>query len=369
MATLILKATEQCNANCYYCDVVRKADTGHKMSLEVVETLFARVNEYLNSQNDERVELLWHGGEPLLMGPRFYESVLELQQKHCNVTKQRIRHSIQTNLTVFSERYVDILRRMGVTSVGTSFDPEPRVRGLGKEIDTLAYNRRFLKALRILETNGFGWGMIYVVTRRNLKRPLDIFHFLMNLKLSGGVNFNPVLIYDQERRDIAISADEFAEFLGVVFEYWWKHRQRFPDVQPFRSLVETIMEGRPSMGCADSGDCTYHHLNVAPNGETSQCGRAADWGLLSFGNIKDKPLYELLRDRQRDTFVRRLDVLRQGECKECRFWNLCHGGCPLDAYSKHASFMHKSEWCASKRRFLLEYFQPITGVTYAGCNG
>jgi sulfatase maturation enzyme AslB (radical SAM superfamily) len=57
-------------------------------------------------------------------------------------------------------------------------------------------------------------------------------------------------------------------------------------------------------------------------------------------------------------------VIREGECADCRFWELCHGGCPLDAYSQHKSFMHKSEWCASRKLFISKYLEPITGVRF-----
>ncbi|MFQ5504279.1 MAG: radical SAM protein [Planctomycetota bacterium] len=364
MAALILKATERCNSNCYYCDVVRKEGSGKSMPLEVLEAVFERIGEYLRAQPYDDVELLWHGGEPLLLGADYFRSALELQNEHCGGASHRIQHSIQTNLTLFSEDFVGVFEELGIGAVGTSFDPEPHVRGFGTSIDSAEYQRRFFRALRLLERHRIGWGMIYVVTRKSLARPLEVFTFLTNMNLTGGINFNPVLIYDEERQDIAVSPTEYVEFLGAIFGYWWKHRSRFPDIQPFRSLVETVIDGRVSLGCVDSGDCSYHHLNIAPDGETSQCGRSADWALLPYGNIKERPIAELLFDEQRDEFVRRQRLLLEGECRGCRFWGLCHGGCPLDAWSRHRSFLHKSEWCEAKRGFLRRYFEPVTGVRY-----
>ena len=173
-----------------------------------------------------------------------------------------------------------------------------------------------------------------------------------------------MLIYDQDRRDVAITADEYTEFLGAIFPLWWKYRHRFPHVQPFRSLVENIIEGRTSLGCADSGRCTYQHINVAPDGETSQCGRSADWGLLQYGNVEARSFEEILHDGQRAQLQDRVERLPQGDCEGCRFWSLCHGGCPLDAYAQHKSFLHKSEWCDARRGFIEKYFEPITGVRY-----
>jgi len=363
MATLILKVTEKCNSNCFYCDVVRKEKTGKTMSMDTLETLFKRVNEYL-SHPDNRVEILWHGGEPLLPGPDYYRRAISLFNKYCSKTKNRVNHSIQTNLTCFNEEFGDIFRSLGINTIGTSYDPEPYIRGPGKKIDSDEYNRKFMRALAILERQGFGWGMIYVVTRKSLSKPLEVFHFLSNLSLRGGFNMNPVLIYDEERQDIAITPEEFRDFLGAIFPVWWKHRERYPDVQPFKGLVQTIIDGGLSLNCGESGDCIYYHVNVTPDGETSQCGRSADWGLLQYGNIKDKSLGEILGDAQRHQLVERIKKLQNKDCRGCRFWNLCHGGCPLDAYSKHKNFMFKSEWCESRRGFIEKYFEPVTGVRF-----
>ena len=364
MATLILKATESCNSNCYYCDVVRKKDTGATMSLEVLETVFRRVGDFLRQRPGERVEIIWHGGEPLLPGPAFYEAALAFQERHCGAAAGRITHSIQSNLTCFREEFVPLFRRLGIGSVGTSYDPEPHMRGPGESIDSDTYNRRFLAGVALLERHGFSWGLIYVVTRKSLARPREIFTFLTNLALSGSVSFNPVLIYDEERRGIAVTPAEFTAFLGEIFPFWWEHRSRYPRVQPFQSLAETLIEGKNKLFCADSGGCVYHHVNVSPDGATSQCGRSADWGLLSYGSIGERPLADILADSQRNVLAERLTVLREGECRGCRFWEICHGGCPLDAWSGHRSFLYKSEWCETKRSFIEKHFEPVTGTMY-----
>jgi uncharacterized protein len=334
------------------------------MSLEVLEQAFRRTDEYLQEQPEETVEILWHGGEPLLMGPSFFEAALDFQRSLCRDTADRIDHNIQTNLTCFDETFLQVFADLGITSIGTSYDPIPGLRGPGDPIDSDTYNARFMRAAAILDRNNIGWGLIYVVTRRSLENPVDLFYFLTNLRPDGGVNLNPVLIYDDQRKDVAISAEEYVEFLGTLFPIWWNAQERFPDVQPFRSYVETILNGKLQLGCVDSGRCTHVHINIAPNGDTSQCGRSADWGLLPYGNIRDRTFSEILGDGQRDQLAERLQILPETDCRDCRFWGLCHGGCPLDSWSQHGDFRHKSEWCEAKRGFLERHFEPLTGARY-----
>jgi uncharacterized protein len=364
VASIILKATEACNSNCVYCDVVAKERKTVSMPLDVLELVFVRINEFLRGRPGERATVMWHGGEPLLLGPGYFEAALRFQEDHCRETKGRIDHCIQSNLTLFSEDFIEVFRGLGITQVGTSYDPEPHVRGPGEGIDSDRYNRMFMRATEGLERNGFGWGVIYVVTKLSLLKPLEVFFFLTNLKLDGGFSMNPVLIYDKKRNDIAITPEEYLDFLGAIFPVWWRHRNRYPMVEPFSSITRCVKDRALSLGCVHSGGCARNHVNIGPDGGTSQCGRSADWGLLDYGNIQDRTLGEVLGDPQREQFLERDELLRETECKGCRFWTICHGGCPLDAFSEHGSFMHKTAWCASRRGFMEKYYEPVTGLRF-----
>lgn len=364
MATLILKATEECNSNCVYCDVVRKDERGSPMSADLLELVFIRLNEFLLERQDEHIKIIWHGGEPLLLGPKYFHMVWELQEKHCRETQRRISHDMQSNLTLFTDDYALALQKLGIKSIGSSYDPEPHVRGPGKEVDSEHYNRMFMRAIRTVEKHGYSWGIIYVVTKKSLAKPKDVFFYLTNLKLNGAINFNPVLIYDDVRQHIAITPEEYAQFLGTIFSLWWENSHRYPNIEPFRSLTRIIRDGKRDLCCADSGNCAYGYFNITPRGQCSHCGRSGDWGLLHYGDIRDSSLEEIMADPQRGQLAERNAILEEGECNNCRFWTICHGGCPLDAYAQHGSFAHKSPWCAAKREFIERYFEPITGIRF-----
>jgi|GEM_PF-337551 len=365
MTTMIFKPTEACNGNCIYCDVVRKEVTGdNTLSLERLELLFVRINEFLEARPQERFQLIWHGGEPLILGPDYYEKAYRFQETHCADTKGRISHEIQSNMTLFSPKFVEIFKKLGITKVSTSYDPIPNIRGLGKTIDSEAYNKNFLKGIRALEEAGLNWAMIYVVTRFSLEKPLDLFYFLTNFTPDGSVMFNPVYFFERQPMDLAITPDEFVDFLGEIFKVWWPHRDRYPTIQPFYSLVRTIVEGQPSLICGESGACADTHISLGPSGTLSQCGRSSDWNLIKLGSLDDTTLEEAFAAEGKQTLRDRQSVVCEGDCAVCRFWDICHGGCPLDAMADTGSFMNKSPLCVVKRRFIEEYLEPITGVRY-----
>ena len=96
-----------------------------------------------------------------------------------------------------------------------------------------------------------------------------------------------------------------------------------------------------------------------PDGSASHCGRSADWGLLDYGSIHEKSFAQIFADPQRESLQRRNAVLPETECKGCRFWDICHGGCPLDAWFAAGSFLHKSGWCLAEQELIEKYVEPL----------
>jgi len=359
MVTIIFKATEACNARCSYCEVVRKHRTPKSISGELLEAFFFRINEYLSDCPDQDIEVIWHGGEPLLLGPGFFEQAYELQKRLCDKTASRIRYAMQSNLTLFSDKFPDILRRFGIKSIGTSYDPICHVRGLGRKLDSDLYNRRFMKGISLLEKEGFDWGVIYVVTKLSLDDPIAIFHFLSNLVPQANILFNPVVLHNRNLKHLEITPNEFAKFLGKIFPVWWKHHERYHGVEPFYSLKRNLVDGDRALTCGDSGQCARTHINLAPDGRLSHCGRSSDYGLLDYGSILDRSFLEVLHDPQREALLERNHTLSENECKGCRFWSICHGGCPLDAWAETGTFLHKTPWCGAKKDFIENSFDPV----------
>lgn len=362
--TIIFKPTERCNSNCIYCDVISKPAIPD-MSAEMLELVFRRMGEFLALKPDNEINLVWHGGEPLILGPGYFQNALEIQARHCGADASRIHHRIQSNLTLFREEFVAPLRALGVKDIGTSFEPVPNVRGFGPKRDSGAYARKFLDAVVLLEKNGIKWNYIYVATKRSLPKAAELYYFLTNLSNARSVMVNPVIITGEDRHGLAITPGEFAAFLGEFFRLWWKARDKFNHVQPFMEYVDMYTGASLYRVCTTSGNCAYSHMYIGPDGSASHCGRAADCNIVSYGNIKDMSLSDVMDHELRRKFMKRDAVLKDGECKGCRFWEICHGDCPLGAYEQYGDSHRRHQWgCEFRKIFLEKYFEPISGLRY-----
>jgi uncharacterized protein len=359
MAVLIFKALEKCNSQCLYCGVVKK-NQGRVMDYELLELVFQRMNDYLEEFPNESISFTWHGGEACLLGVDYFRKALEFQKRHCADTEKRIIHLIQSNMTMITQELIDVFKEMGINRIGSSFDPIPGIRGIGKERDSRLYNELFLKGAELTEKNGLSWGVIYVVHKKSLEDPLGIFRYLSNMNPRSLPMFNKIYLYKGDPYGLGITPEEFADFLGALFPLYWENRKVYPNLKPISAFVECI-EGKGSMVCDFSGECTHNWMYVGPEGSASHCGKGGDYGFIEYGNIRDLSMKEILFHKKRAPMALRQQTLPEGECSGCRFWGICHGGCPLDAYATRGDFSKPSPECAWIKRFVEKYVEPVTG--------
>ena len=111
MPTIIFKATEACNCNCVYCDVVHKKKP-RTIPNDLFKKVFERFNEYLIEFPHEEICVIWHGGEPCMAGIDLYRTALQHLKEICPTTRNRIRFAIQSNITMISQDFIDVFKEM-----------------------------------------------------------------------------------------------------------------------------------------------------------------------------------------------------------------------------------------------------------------
>lgn len=362
MITLITKPTDACNARCVYCSVGDKAKRPERMTLDLVRRLFERVAAFL-STHDEWINITWHGGEPLLMGPAFYKEVIRIEEEVAGKHRDRIRHSMQSNLTMLTDAWEDVFKALRIEMVGSSFEFLPGLRGLGRNVDWRTYHKLFFDAVERLEGWGIGFGVIYVVTSDAIDRPEDVINLCMNVvQRSGGIRLNPLYLEGEARRDevrpLGVDARKFGHFLGRAFRVWWPQHDVAPNVEPFQAYCKKLLGESNDLCCDDSGVCGDSHLGIDPLGRVYQCGRAMDTGILEYGHLNTHSLEEILNHPLKVELEGRTAALAKTDCASCEVFHLCHGGCPIDGYIYKDRWHGSTIFCESKKIFLSEYLLP-----------
>jgi uncharacterized protein len=143
------------------------------MSDEVLKSL---IDTTCSNQNI--VEFVWHGGEPLFAGIDFYRRVIEYEADWSGEEK-KVFNSIQTNGTLIDERWATFFSvnnfAVGVSLDGPSeFHDQLRIHHGGK-----GSFEETIKAIRLLEDAGVLSDVICCVSSVNCNFPEDIFDFFM----------------------------------------------------------------------------------------------------------------------------------------------------------------------------------------------
>lgn len=95
--TIVVKPTMRCNLRCGYC---YSSDLhGTRMSPGVLETLLDTAAEL----EADVVNIVWHGGEPLLAGMEFFRRAVTKQRELCGATGVHFVNALQTNGTLVTD--------------------------------------------------------------------------------------------------------------------------------------------------------------------------------------------------------------------------------------------------------------------------
>src|SRR5215213_3439664 len=122
---IICKVASKCNLNCSYCYVFNKGDFTWKqrppiMAEDTFDATLERIRRHCLFSGQKRVLLVFHGGEPCLVGPRQFDSWCERARQRLEGVAKVTLH-VQTNGILLNDAWADVLLKHNV-AVGVSID-------------------------------------------------------------------------------------------------------------------------------------------------------------------------------------------------------------------------------------------------------
>ena len=207
--TMVKPAGSSCNLNCTYCYYLEKAGLyGGKEPVMSDELLELYIKQYIEANDTDEVSFCWHGGEPLLLGRKFFEKAFSLQNRYKG--RKKFNNSLQTNGLKVNEDWCAFFRENGFL-IGISLDgprdiqDRYRVSKTGKPtFDSVMY------AIRMLQRLGVDFNTLSVVNRSCEGRGQEIYRFFRDYVGSRYMQFLPAA---NKRLPWAVSAMGYGRFL------------------------------------------------------------------------------------------------------------------------------------------------------------
>jgi uncharacterized protein len=178
---LVLQPTPLCNIDCRYCYL-----PGRTVNRMMTSAVLARVLEafFSSSLLAERVVLLWHAGEPLVVPLAFYQKALALVQRF-NTQGVTVIPTLQTNGIRVTQEWCDFIKLHDIR-VGVSLDGPQHIHDRSR-VDR-AGKGTFVQTMRgveLLQRNGIEPSIIMVLTSYALDYPDEIWQFFEDHHLTN----------------------------------------------------------------------------------------------------------------------------------------------------------------------------------------
>ncbi len=348
---LIVKVTRRCNLRCDYCHDWRAA--GHTMSLPVLARLTAQA-----LKDSDRVEFIWHGGEPLLAGRSFFERAMALQDALAG-PDQRVRNTLQTNATRLDPAWCRFLAD-NLFAVGVSLDgPQPihdrhRVRVSGR--GSFAAVER---GIRLLREHGVAPGVLVVLTEDIMRLgPRELFRFLVDELEIRSFSLLPVRPDNPGTRTACarhsqyVAPDRYSLFMQDMFDIWYERDDPQISIREIASIVSILM-GTRSKVCTLGGGYLGHYYLVDVEGTLQHCDKLLGDPSYTFGNIMETSFAAVRRSRQMAALQRAEGGEHRTLRRRCPQYAVCGGGCPHDRYVARAAAPGTAACCGM--RALIEH--------------
>lgn len=345
---IIVKPTHLCNLRCQYCFIGDKRQENNIISLVLAKSLVRKVKNYLKASKRKNIKFIWHGGEPLLWGVENFEQIL----KFCsNALKDyKVRHSLQTNLTLIDQNFVDLFKLYDV-SVGFSLDGDCQLNDITRVgVDGKGTFKLIEKKIELCRKNNLKIAAIVVLTQANKNHIKRIYEYFV----ANNLNFklNPVFNFGSAEgcyNEIGITVDDYANAMNELFDLWIDDPNTKIEISNLKEIASNIITRKPSL-CTFKKNCQFHFISIAPNGDVYPCGRFHAEPKYVIGNISKASITQLLQTKKNTDLQNRHTFIENSECSACKYLDICHGGCVHDAITYNANPLSKTGLCSAYKK-------------------
>ena len=349
----VLKVASRCNLNCSYCYMYNKGDDSYKiqpyrMSAATVSALLNRVKTHCLSENLQEVYFSFHGGEPLLAGPDFFQQFVASAGAILGESIQPT-YVLETNGTLLDRDWIGLFCGLNI-AFGISLDGPPavhdRVRVNHAGAGSYREVRRALDAvLADRRCEGLFGGILSVIDLSS--DPLELYHHLREI----GVSRCDFLLPDATRDcpPSGVTPDglqtPYADWLIAIFDKWFDSQDTSFSIRLFANIIALLFD--PNGGNDALGGGANGLLVIETDG-----GMEPVDVLKICGPSFTKTGLNVLRNEISDVYsVELVNTYLQGAraasdtCHACPVFSVCGGGYLPHRYSSADGFDNPSVYC------------------------
>jgi uncharacterized protein len=349
LGQFVLKVHSRCDLACDHCYVYEAADQSWHgrptvISDEVAAQTAQRIAEHARTHALKTVQVVLHGGEPLLAGRgRLERIIMALRSALDGVCHLDIR--IHTNGVLLSEAFCELFARHGVR-VGISLDGDRIANDRHRRYaDGRSSYDKVIAAIGLLRTPRFRplyAGLLCTIDIAN--DPLAVYDSLLELAPPRIDFLLPHATWDAPPARKAADGSEYADWLIAIYDRW-AAQGRPVQIRTFDSVLSTLAGGKSFTEALGLEPATLAVVETDGSYEQVDSLKAAFDGAPGTGtNVFEHDL---------DTVARHpgIQARQQGiaglstTCQRCPVVTSCGGGLYTHRYRTGSGFDNPSVFC------------------------
>lgn len=357
ISVLMKPASGMCNMRCeycFYCDEMRKRSTESFGFMS--EGTLKNVIRKTMLRAEGSVSYAYQGGEPTLRGIDFFRKAVAYQKQY-NRHGIRVDNALQTNGYLLDEEWCVFLREHHFL-VGLSVD------GTAEYHDALRHTKtgentfeRVCRSAALMDRYQVDYNILTVVTPQIAENIEEIYRAYQR----RGWNYQQYIACldplgePRGTRKYSLEPEEYGAFLSRLFSLWYQDykKGRQPYIRQFENYVG-MLKGYPPEACDQRGVCGIQNV-VEADGSVYPC----DFYMLDeylLGNFNTDRLDKIDERRKEIGFVERSYLLDEN-CKECRYYRLCRGGCQRNREYNAETGFYENYFCRAYKMFFDQWYE------------
>ena len=368
--TYIWKIASRCNLNCDYCYVYNSVDKSWQdqpryMSVDSARATVRRMREHIITHDKDSISIIFHGGEPLLVGVDRLRALLDIIRVGFRGTDVHPSVGIQSNGLLFDDEVGRYLIENGM-SIGVSIDGPAHINDRHR-IDHVGAptSARLEERLRLLTSRyaSVFSGFLCVIDIET--DPVEVLDYLASWAPPSIDFLLPLDNHDrrprgkdrERERDVA----PYGSWLVRAFDRWCELSNP-PDVRIFKSIARMLC----------GGDTTFEALGLLPvdlivvesdgsieavdSLRTTYAG-ATKLGFNVFDNTFDEAASHVaVRARQLGSLT------LSATCQRCSLVEVCGGGYLPHRWSAERGFDNPSVYCTDLQMIIRHIDARLRGA-------
>jgi uncharacterized protein len=348
--TIVLQPTPFCNIRCKYCYLPQRDDTS-VMSLDTIKATFEKV--FRSSFASDGITVIWHAGEPMVMPVSYYEAAFQAIEE-LRPSSVAIRHSFQTNGTLLTEEWCDLIRRWQI-GVGVSIDGPRHLHDANRVTRSgRGTFDRAIQGVRLLKKQNIPFHVISVLSCEAIKCPEELHAFYLEERIED-VCFNVEESEGQHVSELMLLPQQsMREKYQFFLQRFWTLARQSPGINFIREidgLIPRIFRPEEAKTGNDQVE-PLAMLNVDCHGNVSSFSpellgyKNERYNNFIIGNVHEHTLAQMLASPAIQAMITDIHAGVEACRSECDYFSICGGGAPVNKLSENGSFQStKTSFC------------------------